>query len=294
MKVSKLTAFLGLNGLADNTKFNVSGASTVGSAMDKVALPPSDIIYALRFVMFSGAAILNLTAGTTATSTALVAGSQKIVTITCTGAVQGASGNFIIPVTVVATGMANQVLNVAVKAGDAADVWAVKVRKAMRDNSFIAERFEVGGIGTNITLGQLPMFNDGEGFKGWATPTPSLSIAIATGTALVTPTNSTVQAAGAITSGVKVYGGDGKDQEGLPLPSCLNLTGLDVKSTVFAHTVAITSTAHTVPVKPVAKSGRFTEAFLDGAAIGAGNLLTFTASGAGLSDIQIGISGKSP
>lgn len=293
MKVSKLTAFLGLIGLADNTRFNVTGSSNVGSPMAKVELPVSDIIYALRFVMFSGASILNLTAGTTATSTALVAGSQKIVSITCAGNVTGTTGTFVVPVTVAITGMATQVVNVIVKGGEAPAVWGPKVAKALAANTEIASRVTVGGAGAVVTLSQLPIFDDKEGFKGWAAPLATITIAIATGTALVTVANSTVSAAGTVTSGVKVYGGDGKDQEGLALPSCLNLTGLDVKSTVVGHTVAITSTANTLPVKPVAKSGRFTEAFLDGAAIGAGNLLTFTASGAGMSDIQIGISGKS-
>lgn len=293
MKVSKLTAFLGLIGLADNTRFNVTGTSSVGSPLAKVELPTSDIIYALRFVMFSGASILNLTAGTASTSTALVAGSQKIVSITCAGTVTGTSGTFVIPVTVAITGMTTQVINVNVKGGELPVDWAVKVRTALSANTEIASRCAVGGAGTAITLSQKPNFDDGEGFKGWAAPLATITIAIAAGTALVTVAASTVSAAGAITSGVKVYGGDGKDQEGIALLSCLNLTGIDCKSTVSGHTVAITSTANTVPVKPIAKSGRFTEAFLDGAAIGAGNLLTFTASGAGVSDIQLGISGKS-
>lgn len=293
MKVSKLTAFLGLIGLADNTRFNVTGTSSVGSQLAKVDLPVSDIIYALRFVVFSGAAVLNLSAGTTATSTALVAGSQKVVSITCVGPVAGTVGNLIVPVTVTVTGMATQSINVPVKAGDAVEVWTAKVRAALAANVEIASRFAVGGVNAVITLSQLPLFDDKEGFKGWAAPIATVTIAVATGTALVTVANSAVTAAGAITSGVKVFGGDGKDHEGNTLLTLLTLTGFDCKRTVAAHTLAVTSTATGVPVKAVAKSGRITEAFLDGAAIGAGNTLTFTSSAAGLSDIQIGISGKS-
>lgn len=294
MKVTKLFAYLGLTGLADNTRFNVTGTSTIGSPLDKVELPPSDIIHALRFVVFSGAAVLNLTAGTTATSTALVPGSQKVVSITCTGAVQGTTGNFVVPVTVAATFMTTQVINVTVRAGDAPDVWAAKVRTALAANVEISTRFTVGGTAAVVTLSQLPSFDDGEGFKGWATPTASITIAIATGTALVTATNSTVTAAGAITSGVKVYGGDGKDHEGNTLPTLIGITGFDCKRKVTGHNLAVTSTASTIPVRALALSGRSTEAFLDGgAAVAGGSTLTFTASQAGVSDIQIGISGKS-
>ncbi len=293
MNLTSVKTSFGLSGKAAFVGFGSSGTAPIGDDAASSPVAAGDILHAVRMIVLTGSAILNINTGSAATSTTLVPGSAQAITITAAGNVAG-TGTFAIPVTVTATGMTTQVVSVSVKGGDTPTIWAAKVRTALAANEVLGPLFTVGGTGTAITLTRKPLFSTEDGlFSAHSAPLAAMTAAIAAGTAAVTVASSTVLAAGAATSGVKVIGGDGKDFEGETLPAMVKLDAWKLRSVISGLTVSQASDPTALPDKTVLLSGESADRFDTPATIAGGNLLTFAATGTGYADIQVILAGRS-
>lgn len=221
-KISNVAISLGLTGRFTPASQGASGSLVFGKAATTTRLPTARMGYTVRALIANGATFsLDLSNGDTTGSTSWVAGTQQVETLVVSGTVS-ASGN--LTVTVTATGMSGSplALSVPVLNGDSATAVATKIRSALAANIHISPRFEVGGLGANVQLLRKPFstFNvGGTAYSFFYANDTALNIALANGTAagLSAVTNSTNTTSGVVTSGVKLFDGDGNDLEGEPL-----------------------------------------------------------------------------
>jgi hypothetical protein len=131
-----------------------------------------------------------------------------------------------VTVTVTSAGMTGSPLAIAVPIlnGDLPATWAGKVRTALAANATISGRFTVSGSSTSIILTRKPgtVLNDGTEVVNLFLATDStLNIAIAAGSTGITAASTSANTtAGTVTSGVLIRDGDGKDFEGVTIPTC--------------------------------------------------------------------------
>jgi hypothetical protein len=227
MILSNTRAIVGLQTKAGFTSTALSGSPQIGANSKTITFPDADVAYSLRAFFANGQPTLALdpTTGLTTGSTAWVAGAAQVETATAAGT---ASATGTVTTTVTATSsLAGSPISVTttILDGDTADVWAGKVRASLAENVPITSRFTVSGEGTAIILTRKPgtvLVADNESVNLFASNDETLNIAIAAGATGITPvTTSANTTAGAATSGVLIRDGDGKDFEGVTIPTCL-------------------------------------------------------------------------
>jgi hypothetical protein len=232
MNLTQAQAFIGLRASATPTGTNVTNDVQIGVGNTVIPLTGANVAYSLR-AFFGGSGddlVIDLTDGDTTGSTAFVAGTQQVETATAAGTITGAGDATVV---VTATGMPGSpiTLNVPVALNDTAAQWAAKVRTALAANVTIAGRFDVSGTSTAIILTRKPSTTISDG----VTSVPirlandddlNISLDNGTCTGITTAATSTNTAAGVATSGVLILDGDGKDFEGVAIPTINTFKGV--------------------------------------------------------------------
>jgi hypothetical protein len=126
-------------------------------------------------------------------------------------------------------------INVPVVNGDTAAVWAGKVRTALAADTAVAALFVVSGTSTSIILTHKPS-------KTYAIGATSLPIRVAndstlnialdngTCTGITTAATSANTTAGVATVGAYLFDGDGKDFEGVTIPTINTVHGMLIQN----------------------------------------------------------------
>lgn len=238
----------GLTGVATPTSTNASGSITVGVGQTATAITGADVVYSVRAILAgtSDLLVLDGAEGTTSSSTAWVAGTAQVETATAAGTITG-TGNATITVTAAGMTGSPKAISVAVTSGDTDAVWAGKVRTALAADADVSALFTVGGTTTAITLTRKPTATytvpDGT-LNLYAANDATLNIAIAndTCTGITEAATSANTTAGVVSSGAKVYDGDGKDVEGVDIPTIGTVNAMLVENDAQVDfTIASTS-----------------------------------------------------
>ena len=220
MNLNSVSAFLGLRANASPTSTNVTNDVQIGVSAQQIAFPTADVAYSVRAIIAGGAEFVILGAtNDTSGSDAWVAGTAQVETATAAGTISG-SGNA--SVTVTASGMTGspKTISVPVLSGDTASAWAEKVRTALSADADVSELFTVSGSTTAIVLTRKPN-QEIPAVPSYIVNDSSLNIALDNGTCTgITPAASSADTtAGVATFGCLIYDGDGKDFEGIAIPS---------------------------------------------------------------------------
>jgi hypothetical protein len=252
MDISNSKATFGLAALGTPVSTAATGTVQIGSYQQSVNLSEVDVFYAVRAIAADSSAdfVLNTATGSTSGSTTFVAGTAQVETATCAGTVSTA-GNA--KLTITAAGMTGSPLDIlfAVALSDTATLWTAKAKTALEANAVVSALFTIGGTSTSISLTRKPTATftvPGGTLPLYAANDATLNIAIANDTsvgitAAATSTNTT---AGAVTSGVKIYDGDGNDAEGVALPASTKIRGIRIDNTYLtsnSDSIVVTSTA---------------------------------------------------
>ena len=231
---SDARAVYGLSATATPTSTNASGSITVGVSQTPVRFSDADVAYSLRAILCGSGddLVVDLTTGSTSGSTAFVAGAAQVETNTIVAA-SGCTSNGTMTLVLTSAGMTGSPLNVPVALTTAAHTTAALIataaRAALEAVAVVAARFTIGGTGADIVLTRLPTstFTVPTGTLSlYAANDATLNLAIPSGlgvTASLTSTNTTT---GVLTSGAMIYDGDGKDVEGVTLPTILYINSL--------------------------------------------------------------------
>jgi len=226
MALTDVKAFYGLQGTFQLTSTNVSGIATVGVVNTPVALTNANVGYSLRAILCGSAneLDLNLATNDTTGSTAFVAGTAQVETATITASSGATSaGNMVLVLT--SAGMTGSPLNVTVAlttAMNTAALVAAAARTALEAVTVVAERFTIGGTSASITLTRKPTSTftvPGGTLNLYPANDATLNLAIPSGLGVTAAPTSTNTTAGVLTSGTKIYDGDGKDVEGVTIPA---------------------------------------------------------------------------
>jgi hypothetical protein len=219
MELTQSIFSYGLRSTATPTSTNVFNSVEIGVAQTQERFPTADVIYSLRAVMAGSASTLSIAQSTgICTATAFVTGTAQVETATAAGTVT-ATGNASVIVT--SAGMTGSPLTILVSVtnGDTPTVWADKVKTALAANATIAAKFSVFGSTTAISLQTKPAIVGGVTVYSVNDTTLNIALANATSTGITAAPTSTNTTAGVATSGVVLFDGDGKDFEGIALPT---------------------------------------------------------------------------
>jgi hypothetical protein len=227
MNLNSVSAFLGLRANASPTATNVTNDVQIGVSAQQIAFPTADVAYSVRAIIAPASDfVLNVPDGTTDESDAWVAGVAQVETATAVGTIGSGNGNAEIIVTCDSMDNSPKTILVDVTSGDTAAVWAGKVRTALAADVDVASVFSVGGASTAIVLTvkeigglSIPIYQDNDS---------TINIAIDNGTCTgITPAATSANTTqGVATSGCVIYDGDGKDFEGIAIPTITNLKGM--------------------------------------------------------------------
>jgi len=222
--ISDARAIYGLSVLASPIGTNVSGSFTVGIPQTQARLDSANVVYSVRAIIANGDDFaLNLSTGSTSGSTAFVAGAAQVDTNTIVAA-GGCTSNGSMVLVVTAAGMTGSPKNVSVALTTTehltAALIATAARTALAADTAVAAMFSVGGTGADITLTRIPTYTytvPGGTLNFYAANDATLNLAIPSGLGVTASASSTNTTTGVITSGVKIYDGDGNDAEGVAL-----------------------------------------------------------------------------
>lgn len=228
MNIIAARANVGLAATAEITSSNVFGNAEIGILNNFISLSDCNVAYTLTATICDSAVLsLNVANGSTIGSTAFVTGTAQVETATASGTV-AVAGNALITLT--SSGLAGSpiAISVPVAVSDTATLWAIKVRSALVANAVIAERFAISGSGASIILTRKP-----DSFGLFVANDSTLNLAIAPGTAtgINAATTSANTTAGVVSSGAKIYDGDGKDFEGITIPTIVTLKAILIQNT---------------------------------------------------------------
>ena len=250
MDISNSKATFGLASIGTPISTAATGTVQIGTYQQSVNLSEVNVFYAVRAVATNSSAsfVLNTATGSTSGSTAFVAGAAQVETASCAGTVSTA-GNA--KLTITAAGMTGSPLDIlfAVALSDTATLWTAKAKTALEANAVVSSLFTIGGTSTSISLTRKPTATftvPGGTLPLYAANDATLNIAIANDTSagITAAATSTDTTAGVVTSGVKIYDGDGNDAEGVPLPASTKIRGIRIDNTYLtSNTDKITVTS---------------------------------------------------
>jgi len=219
MELTQSILSYGLRSTATPTSTNVFNSVEIGVAQTQERFATADVTYSLRAIMAGSGTSLSIAQSTgVCTATAFVTGVAQVETATAAGTVTATGDASVIVTSAGMTGSPLTIL-VPVANGDTPTVWAGKVRTALSANATVAARFTVGGSTTAISLTRLPATVGGTPIYSGNDTTLNIALANGTSTGITAAPTSTNTTAGTATSGVLLFDGDGKDFEGIALPS---------------------------------------------------------------------------
>ena len=232
--ISDARAIYGLQATGVHTSSGVIGSAQIGTTQTQVRFPTADVAYSLRAI-FAGSGdelAIDLTDCDTTGSTAFVAGTAQVETATITAA-SGATASGTMTMVLTSAGMTGTPLNVPVALTTAAHTTAALIaaaaRAALSANAVVAARFSIGGTGANIVLTRKPTSSytvPGGILNLYAANDTTLNLAIPSGLGVTAAASSANTTAGVVSSGVKIYDGDGKDFEGVTLVPIVLIKGV--------------------------------------------------------------------
>lgn len=231
MTLTQAQATFGLRAFGTPTGTNISNDVQIGIAPTTVAFPNAEVAYSVGCLLADSTAdfVINLADGDTTGTTAWTAGTAQVETATAAGTITG-SGNAEVIVTAAGMTGSPKTILVAVENGDTAAVWAGKVRTALAADTAVAALFDVSGTSTSIVLTRKPS-------KTYTIGATILPIRVANDSTLnieldndtstgITPAASSANTtAGVATVGAYLFDGDGKDFEGVTIPTIGDISG---------------------------------------------------------------------
>jgi hypothetical protein len=258
-----------------------SGRVTVGTSASQQAFTTADIGYAIstRLTTSSTTATLDIQSGVCTGSAAFVAGVAQVETATVIAAAGAtSSGNCILTVTgSTLTGSPLDVTIPLTTSASTATLVASALAAGLNANTAIAAKYSVTSSGADIVLtvkadanGNF-LANDG-----------TLNIAIPGGLGITAASTSTDTTAGIVSSGVQVLDGDGKDFEGITLPSMARIYSLEINVTSGSATASNGTQVFTIPCKIWNTSG------ITGTMLTADLVMTATSAGTNITITALG------
>ena len=272
----------------NGTSFTASPASslttgrvTVGTSAAQQSFATADIGYAIstRLTTSSTTATLDVQTGVCTGSAAFVAGVAQVETATVVAAAGAtSSGNCIVTVTgSTLTGSPLAVTIPLTTSANTATLVASALASGLNANTAIAAKYSVASSGADIVL---TVKADANG--NYLANDGTLNIAIPGGLGITAAATSTDTTAGVVSSGVQVLDGDGKDFEGVTLPSMARIYALEINVTSGSATASNGTQVLPLPCKIWNTSG-FTGSMLTAdlviTATSAGTNITITALG---------------
>jgi hypothetical protein len=233
MDFSDAKANFGLACIGSPISPGSSGSLQIGSYQTSVPLTEVNVGFVVRAILpnSSSTLSLNVLTGSTAASTAWTAGAAQVETNTIVAA-SGCTSNGTMTLVVTAAGLTGSPLNVAVTLTTATETTATLIataaRTALAANTAVAAMFTIGGTVAAITLTRLPTSTytvPGGTLSIYAANDATLNLAIPAGLGVTVSATSTNTTAGVLTTGAKIYGGDGLDAEGETLPVSTKIRG---------------------------------------------------------------------
>lgn len=272
----------------NGTSFTASPASslttgrvTVGTSAAQQSFATADIGYAIsaRLTTSSTTATLDVQTGVCTGSAAFVAGVAQVETATVVAAAGAtSSGNCIVTVTgSTLTGSPLAVTIPLTTSANTATLVASALAAGLNANAAIAAKYSVTSSVADIIL---TVKADANG--NYLANDGTLNIAIPSGLGITAAPTSSDTTAGVVSSGVQVLDGDGKDFEGVTLPSMARIYALEINVTSGSATATNGTQVLPLPCKIWNTSG-FT-----GSMLTADLVITATSAGTNLTIVAIG------
>lgn len=272
----------------NGTSFTASPASslttgrvTVGTSAAQQSFATADIGYAIsaRLTTSSSTATLDVQTGVCTGSAAFVAGVAQVETATVIAAAGAtSSGNCIVTVTgSTLTGSPLAVTIPLTTSANTAILVASALASGLNANAAIAAKYSVASSGADIVL---TVKADANG--NYLANDETLNIAIPSGLGITAASTSTDTTAGVVSSGVQVLDGDGKDFEGVTLPSMARIYALEINVTSGSASATNGTQVLTLPCKIWNTSG------ITGSMLTADLVITATSAGTNLTITALG------
>jgi len=272
----------------NGTSFTASPASslttgrvTVGTSAAQQSFATADIGYAIsaRLTTSSTTATLDVQTGVCTGSAAFVAGVAQVETATVVAAAGAtSSGNCIVTVTgSTLTGSPLAVTIPLTTSANTAALVATALASGLNANAAIAAKYSVASSGADIVL---TVKADANG--NYLANDGTLNIAIPSGLGITAAPTSADTTAGVVSSGVQVLDGDGKDFEGVTLPSMARIYALEINVTSGSASATNGTQVLTLPCKIWNTSG------ITGSMLTADLVITATSAGTNLTIVAIG------
>jgi hypothetical protein len=272
----------------NGTSFTASPASslttgrvTVGTSAAQQSFATADIGYAIstRLTTSSTTATLDVQTGVCTGSAAFVAGVAQVETATVIAAAGAtSSGNCIVTVTgSTLTGSPLAVTIPLTTSANTALLVASALASGLNANAAIAAKYSVASSGADIVL---TVKADANG--NYLANDGTLNIAIPSGLGITAAATSTDTTAGVASSGVQVLDGDGKDFEGVTLPSMARIYALEINVTSGSASATNGTQVLTLPCKIWNTSG------ITGSMLTADLVITATSAGTNLTITALG------
>jgi len=258
-----------------------TGRVTVGTSASQQAFTTADIGYAIstRLTTSSTTATLDIQSGVCTGSAAFVAGVAQVETATVIAAAGAtSSGNCILTVTgSTLTGSPLDVTIPLTTSASTATLVASALAAGLNANTAIAAKYSVTSSGADIVL---TVKEDANG--NFLANDGTLNIAIPGGLGITAASTSTNTTAGIVSSGVQVLDGDGKDFEGITLPSMARIYSLEINVTSGSATASNGTQVFTLPCKIWNTSG------ITGTMLTADLVMTATSAGTNITITALG------
>ena len=272
----------------NGTSFTASPASslttgrvTVGTSAAQQSFATADIGYAIsaRLTTSSTTATLDVQTGVCTGSAAFVAGVAQVETATVIAAAGAtSSGNCIVTVTgSTLTGSPLAVTIPLTTSANTAILVASALASGLNANAAIAAKYSVASSGADIVL---TVKADANG--NYLANDGTLNIAIPSGLGITAASTSTDTTAGVASSGVQVLDGDGKDFEGVTLPSMARIYALEINVTSGSASATNGTQVLTLPCKIWNTSG------ITGSMLTADLVITATSAGTNITITALG------
>ena len=272
----------------NGTSFTASPASslttgrvTVGTSAAQQSFATADIGYAIstRLTTSSTTATLDVQTGVCTGSAAFVAGVAQVETATVVAAAGAtSSGNCIVTVTgSTLTGSPLAVTIPLTTSANTATLVASALASGLNANTAIAAKYSVASSGADIIL---TVKADANG--NYLANDATLNIAIPGGLGITAAATSTDTTAGVVSSGVQVLDGDGKDFEGITLPSMERIYALEINVTSDSASASNGTQVFTLPCKIWNTSG------ITGSMLTADLVITATSAGTNITITALG------
>jgi hypothetical protein len=272
----------------NGTSFTASPASslttgrvTVGTSAAQQSFATADIGYAIstRLTTSSTTATLDVQTGVCTGSAAFVAGVAQVETATVVAAAGATSSGSCI-VTVTGSTLTGSPLAVTIPLTTSANtalLVASALASGLNANAAIAAKYSVASSGADIVL---TVKADANG--NYLANDGTLNIAIPSGLGITAASTSTDTTAGVVSSGVQVLDGDGKDFEGVTLPSMARIYALEINVTSGSASASNGTQVLTLPCKIWNTSG------ITGSMLTADLVITATSAGTNLTITALG------